>query len=86
MPTSNDPHNDPADKLLAKAFGNLDKRPFAWCFAPPQEGDQGYVSLDQLFFILSKGAIGSPPPDWPWTPPTPEKPQQQKKQKRAPQH
>lgn len=35
MITSNDPHV----KLLRKAFGDLDTRPFAWCFDEPSTAE-----------------------------------------------
>ncbi len=30
---------DPTESLIAKAFGDLDTRPFAWCFDPFDDAD-----------------------------------------------
>ena len=70
MPTS-----DPHVKLLRKAFGDLDTRPFAWCFdedipsidkpaAAPQEpraGETYISSWSELLHTMTDGALGTPP-------------------------
>ena len=62
---------DPHDRLLAKAFGDLDTRPFAWCFdeetetpaAPqePREGETYISSWSELQYAMTNGQIGTPP-------------------------
>lgn len=58
---------DPHDRLLAKAFGDLDRRPFAWCFEDPaeieqpQEGETYISSWGELLHAMTDGALGTPP-------------------------
>ena len=63
---------DPHDRLLAKAFGDLARRPFAWCFdedreptetpAAPQEPREGvtYYMRGDDFLAMLRRHIGMP--------------------------
>lgn len=59
--------NDPHAQLLTKAFGDLNAKPFAWCFDEPAEieqpveGETYISSYSELLHAMTNGAMGTPP-------------------------